>query len=450
MKWKILDTKEVNAVAVPGGFMYVTRGLLDLDPRPSDDELAFVIGHETAHISKRHSMDQLEKNLGWAIVIAVLAKGSTAQFVGDLAQQLLASGYSRSDEREADDGGFKYMVDAGYDPRGAVSFMRRLMALSRGSAPPKIFASHPPSKERLNNMQRRLEKLGLTQAYLEPAGDGYRLTEAAFAEIKSIALQPTDLEDIPDPPAPRAGGIPWALLQETPTREALLRYPPTVGVPGMRQEVRTSDGEVAVAVEYVVFDTPEAAHWALASALLHKPVEGAYEPTATTEADELWQSPAPPGYSLIFRKGEVVVAMIGKLAVSDGDRLVTAIARRIAMPAPTTELEGAPTLITADALLAGAEYADVRDDTIGLSTDGWRALGVEVTIEGDRVTLSREARSITVRVKSDKAEADGEEVVLEARTWAVNHRVYIPVETVGERLGLSLIAAPESALVALR
>jgi len=318
------------------------------------------------------------------------------------------------------------------------------MALSRGSEPPKIFASHPPSQERLENMQRRLDKLGPTQPYLEPDGDGYRLTEAGVEEIKAIALQAGDFDDAPRSLAPKLGGSRWPVLEQTPTREALFRDPAAVTVRAMRQQGVTEDG-VAVAAEYLVFDSPEAAHWALTWAALVPHPDADNRPAASTEADELWRS--ADGSTVLFRKGQVVGLVFGALVVSDRDRLVTAIARRIAMPAPTTELEGAPTLITADALLAGPEYADVRDDTIGLTTDGWRALGVTVTVKGDRATLSRDERTVVVRVNSNKAEANGVETALKAKPWAIKKRMYIPVEDVGETLAIPLIAAPDSALV---
>ena len=97
--FKVLNSDEVNAMAVPGGFIYVFKGLLDF--MPSDDELAGVLGHEVGHIVKRHSVKQVEKQLAFTLLTLILTKGQ-GFILADATMQALMAGYSRSDEREAD------------------------------------------------------------------------------------------------------------------------------------------------------------------------------------------------------------------------------------------------------------------------------------------------------------------------------------------------------------
>lgn len=148
----ITDTDEMNAFAAPGGFIFVTRGLLD--EVSSDDELAGVLAHEMGHVAERHGMKQLEKQ--------VLALGLLSTIKSEKYQDLLLAlqfvdlvvslKYSRDLEGRADRFGVEHTYRAGYDPAGLVSFFEHLLAREKRS-PSRLevfFSTHPPTRERLD------------------------------------------------------------------------------------------------------------------------------------------------------------------------------------------------------------------------------------------------------------------------------------------------------------
>lgn len=154
--FKVINVEEFNAAAFPGGFVYATRGLMD---GLTDEELAFVVGHEMGHVDHRHSVKQLEgdqlRRLG-LIAIAAGASGgritdTTATLVS-LADGVISSQYSKADESESDRYGLGLMAQAGYDPAFALSALQKLAAQSGGGTPGflnTLLGSHPLPKERV-------------------------------------------------------------------------------------------------------------------------------------------------------------------------------------------------------------------------------------------------------------------------------------------------------------
>ena len=123
-QFRILDTKAVNALAAPGGVVYVTRGLI-LAAR-GEGELAGVLAHEISHIVARHATERLSRNQ----LIAFLSSMGGSMLIGNLASpipgfvtSLEGLSYSRGDETEADDLGTAYLYEAGYDPTAMASFL---------------------------------------------------------------------------------------------------------------------------------------------------------------------------------------------------------------------------------------------------------------------------------------------------------------------------------------
>lgn len=154
----LLDTPVVNAFAVPGGYVYVTRGMLAI--LNTEAELAGVIGHEIGHVTARHGAQQQQQGLlaNLAVMGAALLTGS-----GDVARlgQVAAQGYlashSRSDERQADSLGIRYLSRAGYDPMAMAGGLRalqrhsELLAAMSGSEMQQasFFSTHPHTPERV-------------------------------------------------------------------------------------------------------------------------------------------------------------------------------------------------------------------------------------------------------------------------------------------------------------
>ncbi|SPD73589.1 putative Peptidase M48, Ste24p [uncultured Desulfobacterium sp.] len=165
---EIVDTPDFNAFAVPGGFVYVHRGLLER--MNSADELASVLGHEIAHVAARHSAAQISKaqllNIG--LIGVNIATGGALQDFGqlvNLGSVLAFSKFSRDDEREADYFGTKYITSAGYNPNGAINMMEQLKKLNerKPSSMEVWFMTHPPTDERINELSYQTKDMGMNQ-----------------------------------------------------------------------------------------------------------------------------------------------------------------------------------------------------------------------------------------------------------------------------------------------
>ncbi|MPM56607.1 Beta-barrel assembly-enhancing protease [bioreactor metagenome] len=159
--FKVLNSDEVNAMAVPGGFIYVFKGLLDY--MPSDDELAGVLGHEVGHIVKRHSVKQVEKQMALTLLTIILTKGQ-GFILADATMQALMAGYSRSDEREADEQGFTLTNKAGFNPYSMLITVSKLQDLSDAKGNPGfgLFSTHPEPEVRIERVNKALAKMNIT------------------------------------------------------------------------------------------------------------------------------------------------------------------------------------------------------------------------------------------------------------------------------------------------
>ncbi|HSV72706.1 MAG TPA: M48 family metallopeptidase [Chthonomonadales bacterium] len=153
---KLLDRKEINAISLPGGPIYVFRGLLDM-VGDDDDALAGVIAHEVAHVNARHVAEMISQQLAANIGIIVLLRGRTAHDIATLAQDLLSLSFSREDEYEADRRGLSYAHRAGFDPAGLLRLFQKLDAMERGAGQPAFLRTHPLSRSRIERAQRIIE-----------------------------------------------------------------------------------------------------------------------------------------------------------------------------------------------------------------------------------------------------------------------------------------------------
>jgi len=166
--FRVVDDPTPNAFALPGGFIFVTRGLLDL--MNNEAELASVLGHEIGHVTAKHSVTQMSQQqlaqLG--LGIGAILSPTVAQF-GELASQglgLLFLKYGRDDERQADDLGFRYALNQGYDVREMDDVFRSLQRIGDGSkrsALPTWLATHPGEAERIQTINAKLAQLQPSQ-----------------------------------------------------------------------------------------------------------------------------------------------------------------------------------------------------------------------------------------------------------------------------------------------
>jgi predicted Zn-dependent protease len=160
-RFEIVDSPDFNAFALPGGFVYVHRGLLD--KVNSTDELASVLGHEIAHVDARHSAALISKvellNIG-LLAANVATQGAVQQF-GDLINigaVLTLNKFSRDAEREADHYGTLYMSKSGYNPKSSLEVMKAIQRI-QVREPNNVetwFMTHPPTSERLVNLDHEI------------------------------------------------------------------------------------------------------------------------------------------------------------------------------------------------------------------------------------------------------------------------------------------------------
>ena len=160
----VLDDPVVNAFALPGGPIFITRGIIT--NMNSEAELASVLGHEIGHVTARHSASQISKQqiASMGLGVASVISPTAAQFAG-LAEQglgVLMLKYGRDDETQADKLGYRYMMTIGWDPREAVKMFQMLQKTSGGDKegrPPEWMSTHPDPGDRAQRAEARSKEL---------------------------------------------------------------------------------------------------------------------------------------------------------------------------------------------------------------------------------------------------------------------------------------------------
>ena len=182
---KVIDSDEVNAFALPGGFFYVNSGLIMRAQEES--ELAGVMAHEISHVTARHGTKQATKadliQIGAMAAMIFVPYGWAGYGIYEgmqLAIPLTFLKFSRDAEREADFLGIEYMYKAGYDPNSYVTFFERIQAdeKRRPGTVPKMFSTHPPTPDRIAAAQKEI-------ARILPEKDEYIVTTSEFDSVKS-------------------------------------------------------------------------------------------------------------------------------------------------------------------------------------------------------------------------------------------------------------------------
>lgn len=156
---EVIQDDSPNAMALPGGFVFVSGSLMDFcERRP--DELAFVIGHEMAHIIRRHAWDRMLNDTMLRAATTVSGRaGMLGTWLRKSGAGLLRSAHSREHELEADALGLELMTAAQFAPAGAINFLQRLKGSeARAAGASEYFSSHPPAHERIAQLEMNLQQ----------------------------------------------------------------------------------------------------------------------------------------------------------------------------------------------------------------------------------------------------------------------------------------------------
>jgi len=199
LQWSfhLVDSKDINAFAVPGGFIYVNRGLVERAENMS--QLAGVLGHEIGHVTRRHSVNQIKKKQGAGILVAagcVVFRACGSEGVADainVTSGIAFAKFSRNDESEADAEGVKTVIRAGIDPNGIPEMFEILLKerKERPDAVSTLFASHPLEENRV------AESRALIKTYDPAVLRSLKKDDDAFHDFKQMVLA------LPPPPAPK-------------------------------------------------------------------------------------------------------------------------------------------------------------------------------------------------------------------------------------------------------
>jgi Zn-dependent protease with chaperone function len=160
-RFRVVNSGDINAFALPGGFVYFNRGLIDITD--DESEIAGVMGHEGSHVVLRHGTNQLSKAYLYSAPLAVLGSaGGAAGAIGQLGGVGLSMAFlkfSRDAEKQADILGVQTMVKAGYDPRGMIRIFERLERVGGGKGP-QFLSDHPSPDKRAERIQKEIAQIG--------------------------------------------------------------------------------------------------------------------------------------------------------------------------------------------------------------------------------------------------------------------------------------------------
>ncbi len=151
----------VNAFALPGGKIFITRGMLE--KLSSEAQLASILAHETAHVVARDTSAAMSRQIGMTLLLAAAVSQTDSRAAASMAQltaQIISLKYSRTDERQADIAGLDYLVKAGYNPAAMVETMEILNELAaEGDRPPEFLSTHPNPENRVQYLSNRIESV---------------------------------------------------------------------------------------------------------------------------------------------------------------------------------------------------------------------------------------------------------------------------------------------------
>ncbi len=186
-QYKCVNDRNINAFALPGGFVYVNRGAIEA--ADNEAQLAGVMAHETSHVALRHGTNQASKTSIAKAPLGILGGMLGSNSIGSVLAQLgvgfatnsILLKYSRTDESQADIMGTQILFDSGYDPRAMAQFFEKIQAENKSGQPLEFFSDHPNPDNRIQRVDEEIDKLGGTKR-------GSKTDSPAFQEIKRYVL----------------------------------------------------------------------------------------------------------------------------------------------------------------------------------------------------------------------------------------------------------------------
>ena len=171
-----VDHNSVNASALPGGYIFITKGMLQ--KLQTEAQLAAILAHETSHVVARDTSNAISNQIGLGLLLAAAASGTNSRgalTAAQLAQQIIGLQYSKKDEREADLAGMDYMVAAGYNPYGMVETMQMLQQNQKDRVV-EFLSTHPSPQNRLIYLDARIKMRNYNLNDLKIGKDDYQKT----------------------------------------------------------------------------------------------------------------------------------------------------------------------------------------------------------------------------------------------------------------------------------
>jgi predicted Zn-dependent protease len=208
----VIKALDPNAFAIPGGYIFVTTGLLIL--AENEHEVAGVLSHEIAHVTARHVAQMIErsKRLNIATLAAMIAGmlvggaagggqgGQAAAAMAMASAQALTLKYTRENEVDADQNSLQYMIKAGYDPHGIITFLNRMDKISLASAPkiPPYLSTHPVTENRISLLENLLQIAPKPLGPFETNGSYRKIQVKAFLEEREAHVATIHYQSLVD------------------------------------------------------------------------------------------------------------------------------------------------------------------------------------------------------------------------------------------------------------
>ncbi|MBW8001643.1 MAG: M48 family metalloprotease [Planctomycetes bacterium] len=183
--FRVLRDKMMNAFALPGGYIYITTGMLR--KLETEAQLAGILAHEASHVTLRHSTNRMSEQMGFNILFSAAMRNASGEMVraASIASQLVMLKYSREDEMEADVIGLRYAMRAGYNPYGMVETMQILEAERNDDGPAEFLSSHPSPMNRYGRLLEEIEAGGYNVAEMKVRKEDYeRIVLERLKDVK--------------------------------------------------------------------------------------------------------------------------------------------------------------------------------------------------------------------------------------------------------------------------